>query len=228
MLFSIASWHNEDNYLADQLPPRGPRRAVYKLVQEPGTFVVTFPQAFHSGFSRLQLRRGANFAMPHWIEHAKLANERYRRIGRLAVLGHDRLIFTLALRLPARRRRSGVMLRDEPARGSPCAALYADGVRDISSVVAPPKNNTDVIDAAACDYDDKRICAACRNAALSSARRLQLQPDDGLLPPPRQPPCKCPPANVPSSGSPATSSTPSSTRSSAWRPGRRRQGRVAR
>ena len=70
---------------------------VYKLVQEAGSFVVTFPQAFHSGFSYgFNCGEAVNFAMPHWIEHAKLANERYRRIGRLAVLGHDRLIFTLA------------------------------------------------------------------------------------------------------------------------------------
>ena len=49
------------------------------------------------------------------------------------------------------------------------ARLYADGVRDISSLVAPPKNNTDVIDAAACDYDDKRVCAVCRHTCFLSA-----------------------------------------------------------
>merc|ERR1719482_1882851 len=70
---------------------------VYRLCQAPGEFVITFPQAFHGGFSYgFNCGEAVNFAMPHWIEHANLANERYRRIGRLAVLGHDRLIFTLA------------------------------------------------------------------------------------------------------------------------------------
>ena len=47
--------------------------------------------------------------------------------------------------------------------------LYAEGVRDISKMVAPPKNNTDVIDAAACDYDDKRVCAVCKHTCFLSA-----------------------------------------------------------
>merc|ERR1719206_1659194 len=70
---------------------------VYQILQQPGEFVITFPQAFHGGFSYgFNCGEAVNFAMPHWIEHANLANERYRRIGRLAVLSHDRLMFTLA------------------------------------------------------------------------------------------------------------------------------------
>ena len=174
---------------------------VYKLVQEPGTFVVTFPQAFHSGFSYgFNCGEAVNFAMPHWIEHAKLANERYRRIGRLAVLGHDRLIFTLARYVDELDADACVMLRDELKRlvredVVSRARLYADGVRDISSVVAPPKNNTDVIDAAACDYDDKRICAVCRHTCFLSAVACNCSQTTVCCLRHVNYLCKCPPAN---------------------------------
>ena len=111
---------------------------VKRLTQRAGEFVVTFPQAFHGGFSygfncgeavgraalatsfgvsfkrtpletpRASIRKDGplsalgrgrraqvNFATRHWIAHARLANERYRRAGRLAVVSHDRLMFTL-------------------------------------------------------------------------------------------------------------------------------------
>jgi histone demethylase JARID1 len=62
---------------------------VFRLRQGAGEFVVTFPRAFHSGFSYgFNAGEAVNFATAAWIDHAKLANERYRRLGRLAVLSH--------------------------------------------------------------------------------------------------------------------------------------------
>ena len=58
--------------------------------------MVTFPQAFHGGFSYgFNCGEAVNFATPDWVQHARVANERYRRSGRLAVISHDRLMFTL-------------------------------------------------------------------------------------------------------------------------------------
>ena len=90
---------------------------VYRVCQRPGDFVVTrgrgagsglwgadgpfcrYPQAFHGGFSYgFNCGEAVNFALPHWIEHARIAKERYRRVPRMAVLAHDRLMFTLAPR----------------------------------------------------------------------------------------------------------------------------------
>jgi len=147
----------------------------YKLRQNPGEFVVTFPQAFHSGFSYgFNCGEAVNFATPHWISHAKLANERYRRIGRLAVLGHDRLIFTLTQYADELDGDGCAALKDELSRLVRedlvlRPRLYAEGVRDISKAVAPPRNNVDVIDAAACDYDDKRVCSVCQHTCFLSA-----------------------------------------------------------
>ena len=69
---------------------------IHRLCQNAGEFVVTFPQAFHGGFSYgFNCGEAVNFATPDWVQHARVANERYRRSGRLAVISHDRLMFTL-------------------------------------------------------------------------------------------------------------------------------------
>ena len=112
---------------------------VYKLRQRAGEFVVTFPQAFHGGFSYgFNCGEAVNFATPHWLDHARLANERYRRVGRLAVLGHDRLIFTLARYVDELDAEGCDKLRDELKRLVRedlvlRPRLYGDGVRDITS-----------------------------------------------------------------------------------------------
>lgn len=149
---------------------------VYSLLQVPGTFVVTFPRAFHSGFSYgFNCGEAVNFAGANWIEHAKLASERYRRIGRLAVLGHDRLIFTLAHDVGELPYEAAKTLRDELDRLIKeekvlRPRLYQLGCRDVSKIVHPPKNKTDQgIDAVATDYDDKRVCLVCRHTCYLSA-----------------------------------------------------------
>ena len=48
---------------------------VYQLRQNPGEFVVTFPQAFHAGFSYgFNVGEAVNFANTQWIKHAHVAN----------------------------------------------------------------------------------------------------------------------------------------------------------
>lgn len=150
---------------------------VYKLKQTPGTFVVTFPQAFHSGFSYgFNLGEAVNIAPACWIKHARIASERYRRVGRLAVVSHDRLVFTLvqAIQDFSQDYDECILLRDELSRICKEEAvlrprLYTAGIRDVSSVVSVPRNSVEAIDDAASDYDDKRVCVVCRHTCFSSA-----------------------------------------------------------
>jgi histone demethylase JARID1 len=150
---------------------------VHRVLQRPGEFVVTFPQAFHGGFSYgFNCGEAVNFATPDWVSHARLANERYRRVGRLAVVSHDRLMFTLRAneerdalddsnRRILREELRRLVVEDMKLRD----AAYASGVRDISKLCTPPANKTECINAAACDYDDKRICVACQHTCFLSA-----------------------------------------------------------
>ena len=150
---------------------------IHRLCQNAGEFVVTFPQAFHGGFSYgFNCGEAVNFATPDWVQHARVANERYRRSGRLAVISHDRLMFTLRAnegrdtidgqaRTILREELRRLVVEDLKLRD----AAYASGVRDISKLCTPPANKTDVINIAATTYDDKRICIACQHTCFLSA-----------------------------------------------------------
>lgn len=175
---------------------------VYQALQTAGTYVITFPQAFHSGFSYgFNLGEAVNLAPPSWIEHAKIAAERYRRVGRLAVMSHDRLIFTLAHLVDqfSNDYEECLLLRNELERlcneeFSLRPRLFAAGVRDVSKLVTTPRNAPG-IDAEASEYDDKRICVVCRHTCFSSAvacncsqTAVSCLRHSSYL-------CKCPPTN---------------------------------
>jgi hypothetical protein len=70
---------------------------VYKIVHEPGTFVLTWPQAYHGGFSSgFNVGEAVNFATADWIPHGSGADESYRILARRSVFSHTRLLFVLA------------------------------------------------------------------------------------------------------------------------------------
>ena len=72
---------------------------VYRLVQRPGEFVVTFPDAYHGGFSHgFNVGEAVNFALDMWLPKGREAVERYRQktnCKREAVFSHDRVLWEL-------------------------------------------------------------------------------------------------------------------------------------
>lgn len=149
---------------------------VCKLLQNEGEFIVTFPRAFHGGFSLgPNCGEAVNFALHDWIGHAVEANERYRTFGRASVFSHDRLVFTMAhhvnelrtkkicLQISKELRRlmqEEMMLRQK---------LINAGVRDVSDEVELPANVLDQLDEESADYDDKRLCHSCKHICFFSA-----------------------------------------------------------
>eukprot|EP00803_Ostreobium_quekettii_P004564 evm.model.scf_1977.1 EVM.evm.TU.scf_1977.1 scf_1977:530-6614(-) len=72
--------------------------AVRKAVQRPGEVVVTFPRAYHSGFSHgWNCAEAVNFALMDWlpIGHKAVALYRSARSGRSPTFSHDRLLWDL-------------------------------------------------------------------------------------------------------------------------------------
>ena len=73
---------------------------VCHLVQEPGEFVITMPQAYHSGFSHgFNLAEACNFAIPEWLPYGRRAVERYRTAAselRPLCFSHEQLVMNLA------------------------------------------------------------------------------------------------------------------------------------
>ncbi|XP_052183265.1 lysine-specific demethylase REF6 [Diospyros lotus] len=74
-----------------------------RLVQNAGEFVVTFPRAYHSGFSHgFNLGEAANIATPEWLRVAKDAAIRRASINSPPMVSHFQLLYDLALSLCSR------------------------------------------------------------------------------------------------------------------------------
>ncbi|XP_010248780.1 PREDICTED: lysine-specific demethylase REF6 isoform X2 [Nelumbo nucifera] len=71
-----------------------------RLVQNAGEFVVTFPRAYHSGFSHgFNCGEAANIATPEWLKVAKEAAIRRASINYPPMVSHFQLLYSLALAL---------------------------------------------------------------------------------------------------------------------------------
>ena len=56
---------------------------LYRAVQCPGEFMITFPRGYHAGFNAgLNLAEAVNFCPPDWIEIGRLALANYRLVQR--------------------------------------------------------------------------------------------------------------------------------------------------
>jgi len=148
----------------------------YKLLQHEGEYVITFPMAFHGGFSLgPNIGEAVNFATHDWIAYGSDANERYRSFARPAVFSHDRLTFTMANHLNEQKAYSTCrLLLDEIERVVEeelrlRRKLADKGVRDVSDMITLPQNRLDQLDTESADYDDKRLCHACKHVCFFSA-----------------------------------------------------------
>ncbi|KAK8482839.1 hypothetical protein V6N11_034464 [Hibiscus sabdariffa] len=74
-----------------------------RLVQNAGEFVVTFPRAYHSGFSHgFNFAEAANIATPEWLRVATDAAIRRASINYPPMVSHFQLLYDLALELCSR------------------------------------------------------------------------------------------------------------------------------
>lgn len=86
----------------DELVGKGVQ--ICRLVQEPGTFIVTFPAAYHAGFScGWNVAEAVNMALPDWLPFGRKAILNYEnqdgvRCGRPPCFSHDMLLLTLVRR----------------------------------------------------------------------------------------------------------------------------------
>jgi len=149
---------------------------IYKLLQQPGEYVVTFPRAFHGGFSMgPNIGEAVNFATHDWIAYGCDANERYRSFARPAVFSHDRLTFTMAHHVEEEKSyKNCALLLNELERIVEeelklRKKLVDSGVRDVSEQIELPKNCLEQLDEDSAEYDDKRLCHACKHVCFFSA-----------------------------------------------------------
>lgn len=78
-----------------------------RLIQNPGEFVVTFPSAYHVGFSHgFNCGEAANFGTPQWLKVAKDAAVRRAAMNYLPMLSHQQLLYLLTMSFVSRVPRS--------------------------------------------------------------------------------------------------------------------------
>ena len=151
---------------------------VYHARQEAKTFIVTFPKAFHCGFSYgFNVGEAVNFALPKWITFGKDADNRYRTssIPRQSVFSHHRLLFTLksyiqdidnSAKLEILCQIRDILKEEIDAR----LLIESLKIPDISEYSSTAHyNDFKIIDQKAVDYDDQRMCALCKHVCVFSA-----------------------------------------------------------
>ncbi|KAI3915667.1 hypothetical protein MKX01_015492 [Papaver californicum] len=70
---------------------------VYRCVQNPGEFILTFPRAYHCGFNcGFNCAEAVNVAPVDWLPHGQNAVELYREQGRKTSISHDKLLLGAA------------------------------------------------------------------------------------------------------------------------------------
>ncbi|KAK7360918.1 hypothetical protein VNO77_02936 [Canavalia gladiata] len=75
---------------------------VYKAVQNPGEFIITFPRAYHAGFSHgFNCGEAVNFAIGDWFPLGAIASQRYALLHRIPLLPHEELLCKEAMLLYA-------------------------------------------------------------------------------------------------------------------------------
>ena len=90
LLFQLVAMLSPSDLKASGVP-------VYRVTQRPGEFVVTFPRAYHAGFSHgFNVAEAVNFAAPSWLPFGRNAVLCARRHGRTPPFSVDRLLCTLA------------------------------------------------------------------------------------------------------------------------------------
>lgn len=70
---------------------------IYRCVQNPGEFVLTFPRAYHSGFScGFNCAEAVNVAPLDWLPYGQNAVELYCEQRQSASISHDKLLLSAA------------------------------------------------------------------------------------------------------------------------------------
>ncbi|KAK3162780.1 hypothetical protein QOZ80_1BG0093660 [Eleusine coracana subsp. coracana] len=121
-----------------------------RLVQNAGEFVITFPGAYHSGFSHgFNCGEASNIATPEWLRVAKEAAVRRASINRPPMVSHYQLLYELAMSMCL----SLINNQLVGSGGSNLEDAFRSGDTGTNGIL-PPLNRNSALDLLASAYGD--------------------------------------------------------------------------
>lgn len=149
---------------------------VYRAQQTARSFIITFPQAYHCGFSYgFNIGEAVNFAPVDWLGFGTEAEESYRLLARETVVSNQRMIFTLLHHMQEYTLSRAILetlaqnviqIADEELASR--QVIRTTGVKDWSEAVIP-KNNFSEVSKTALEYDELKTCTFCKYICVFTA-----------------------------------------------------------
>ena len=66
---------------------------VFRVVHEPRSFIITMPNAYHSGFNTgFNVAESVNFAAPKWLPYGADIIKKYQKVSKPVTISHDELL----------------------------------------------------------------------------------------------------------------------------------------
>jgi len=163
---------------------------VSRLVQTPGSFVVTLPGAYHAGFSHgFNCGEAVNFASADWLVPGRECRDLYRKNRRPPVIALDKLVWNLANEVEDMLTSDVAILAEQlRALCDEETELRERVARDgVSFTVRMPSEdpNSD-------EPDIKRRCVYCEQPCSLSTIICACVPDKASCPRHHAALCKCP------------------------------------
>lgn len=164
LMYSLVTMVSPMNLQARGVP-------VHRLVHQEGSFVITFPNAYHSGFNTgFNCAEAVNFGPPDWLPYGTDIAEKYRRDGKAITLSHDALLVALvstaeAVKEAADAKQKAALAETTVATDSNPTADVADP--DPSKAAPPQASDADA------DGQTERLLSG---QAASSSQAAPLKP----------------------------------------------------
>jgi len=161
---------------------------VYRAVQEPGNYILTFPFAYHAGFNAgFNCAEATNFAPADWLPFGLDASERYSADQRYCSVAHDAML--LALGRAVRQAGEHPSLAPTVCAELDRRALLEVGRRAEAAAWAAGEERMSEAQAALCADTDCAVCLADLHISALFCDCAPRQPS--CL---RHPGCACPAA----------------------------------
>jgi len=149
---------------------------ICKAVQDPGTFIVTFPKAYHCGFSYgFNCGEAVNFSSFDWLPYGVESVDRYRRYARESVFSYTRLLFTIwQNRKDLTGQPNNLYHLCKEITKAVEMELYVrqssleDGIKNLTAALDLNPNDFTIINKHNIDYDDARCCSVCKQCCIFS------------------------------------------------------------